>query len=227
MSVIEFNVVNGSDSLELLMGDTYFPVLLTSAEEILMNDAITELQGADDSNNLWYSDSDVSANQTKINLKSSSVDDLVSIYDKGIFTTDELIYPVSAVNLPALADSVLTRIYEAYPGCLFTILINRTSATDYLIEVQVYDSVGNIDHVDMAFTGSSGPAPIPTEPSLSLTSTIAPNGKLFEFTTLTTEDPEATVGETYSFVVDFKDVSNVSLGAIPVDIVVTDINYVP
>lgn len=95
---------------------------------------------------------------------------------------------------------------------LQSVMIKRINETNFVLKVVVdNDLAASVASVDVIFVDYTGPAPIPTE--VTLTNPVVDGDRgTFRMRTLTFEDPRAAVGQIYNVVVDLKDSNHKSLG---------------
>jgi len=95
--------------------------------------------------------------------------------------------------------------------CGVLVTITQLDATNFEVRAVVTsDNSDIVNTVDISFVDFTGPAPIPTELTLTLLSQDG-NEKTFTYSTLNFEDPVAAIGEIYGLVADLKNISNSSI----------------
>lgn len=207
--VVEVNLKNGAtDSAEVLSPAGFVPIILETVESDLIPTIVSALDVVDETNFGWLALSEVATAAETINLKSTAIVEATTEYDKGVLASEDITNPITS-----FVDWILNRrISVAGGNILAWVIIKAVDASNFLVEVAVYDALDNINSVDITFVDYTGPAPIPLELNLVSPTIVSPNIKIFSINTLTFDDPPAAIGETYGIVVDFKDAGAGSLG---------------
>lgn len=214
------NLANGSNNVDFDISGTNISVTLNDDELVNFENSITELTDIDVSNREWVIDSTLLSQTQDFTLNSTGITESVTLYEKGGYIDE---YSTAYTPLITLINSILSRKISADNGNIIGfIIIKRLNSSDYSIQVRIIDILNAVESIDVIFVDFTSAAPIPTEVTLT-SPVIDGNIKTFSMTTLTFEDPEVVIGETYDMVLDFKDFENKSIDGIEISIVIQNI----
>jgi hypothetical protein len=214
------NLANGSNYVDFDISGTNVAVTLNDDEKVNFENSIVELTTLDVSNKEWLIESTLLSQAQDFTLNSTGITEAVTLYDKGGYVDE---YSAAYTPLITLINSILSRKINADNGNIIGfIIIKRLNSNDYLIQVRINDILNAVESIDIIFVDFTSATPIPTEINLN-SPVIDGNIKTFSMNTLTFEDSNVVVGETYNIVIDFKDFENKSIDYIEISVIIQNI----
>lgn len=221
--IVEVNLQNGSNNIEVGLNNNFIPVTLTDSEMDNFNIFMPQILGYDVTNMGWLVNITGTSPTIPMKFNSSLVENVTTYCDKGIVIASEDL-PTGTTEVENLVGSLINRMLTDNSGNIkFWFIIKRLDLSNFSVEVAIYDILNQVEFLDVIFTNYTSAAPIPTELNLNNPIIISPNVKVFSMNTLTFEDPENVVGETYEVTIDFKDDLAQSIDFVETSVVIQDI----
>lgn len=211
---------NTTTTAKVKVNGELVPITVYTSEEVDIDTSITEMQAIDNTNKGWILDD--GAVENSVEFLSSAVNETTTAHDKaGIISSTDPGPAYIAAN--AATTSILDRMETANGGNIsFWFVIRKLDATNFKIEVSMYDAVGDVEDINVMFTEWEITEPIPEE--IALTTTAGIGSKIAVDNTLTFGDPASAVGQTNAVVIDFLNGVGGSIDSIELtDVIVQDI----